>query len=222
MMLLTIPNSSGPPTPRPGLNWGWNRAWGHSLRPSVRLALASAIAPVPGAWLEVTEVGGPVGGAVWLLACLLALGLQPKSYELSEAVGPRMGLARDRRATLAILPAAGLVIGPGLGLACGTALGLLAGLTSGVTAGLVAGVVIFPAATIVANDVLSGRPDEAAANLPVAVMIASPMIGFLIALDTSLIFALGNGLATGTIVGCIYGATLGFGATLRSPLGHDG
>ena len=45
-------------------------------------------------------------------------------------------------------------------------------------------------------------------------MIASPMIGLLIALDTSLIFALGNGLATGTLVGCIYGATLGFGATL--------
>lgn len=45
-------------------------------------------------------------------------------------------------------------------------------------------------------------------------MIASPMIGFLAAIDASVIFALGNGLATGTIIGCIYGATLGSGATL--------
>jgi hypothetical protein len=113
-----------------------------------------------------------------------------------------------------MLPAAGLSIGPGLGLTCGTVLGLLAGLTSGVTAGLIAGLVVFPAATIVAYGVLSGRPDDAAANLPVAVMIASPVTGLLIALDTSLVFALGDGLATGTLVGCIYGVALGFGATL--------
>jgi hypothetical protein len=214
MMLLTIPNSSDGPTPRPGLSWGWDQAWGHSLRTSVRIVLACAIALVPGAWLEITEVGGTLGGAAWLLACLLALGLQPKNRGLTEPVSPRLALTRDRRATLKVLPAAGLVIGPGLGLTCGTVLGLLAGLTSGVTAGLVAGLVVFPAATIVANDVLSGRPDEAAANLPVAVMIASPMIGLLMAVDTSLLFAIGNGLATGTIVGCIYGVTLGFGATL--------
>ena len=214
MMPLTVPNSSDAPTPRPGLSWGWNRAWGHSLRTSVRVVLACTVALVPGAWLEITEVGGSLGGAAWLLACLLALGLQPKSYGLTESVGPRLALTRDRRATLTILPAAGLVLGPGLGLACGTVLGLLAGLTSGVTAGLIAGLVVFPAATIVANDVLSGRPDDAAANLGAAVMIASPMIGLLMAVDTSLIFAIGNGLATGTIVGCIYGVTLGFGATL--------
>jgi hypothetical protein len=214
MMLLTIPNSSDGPTPRPGLSWGWDQAWGHSLRTSVRIVLACAIALVPGAWLEITEVGGTLGGAAWLLACLLALGLQPKSRRLTKPIGPRLTLTRDRRATLAILPAAGLVIGPGLGLTCGTVLGLLAGLTSGVSAGLVAGLVVFPAATIVANDVLSSRPDEAAANLPVAVMITSPMIGLLMAVDTSVLFAIGNGLATGTIVGCIYGVTLGFGATL--------
>jgi NACHT domain len=214
MMLLTIPNSSYAPAPRPGLSWGWNRAWGHSLWIPIRVALASALAFAAAAWLEVTQVGGTLGGAAWLLACVLALGLQPKNSGPTEAVGPRLSLVRDRRATLVILPAAGLVIGPGLGLACGTALGLLAGLTSGVTAGLSAGLVVFPAATIVAYIVLSGRPDEAVANRPVAAMVGSPMIGLLAAVDTSVIFALGNGQATGTIVGCIYGGTLGFGAIL--------
>jgi GTPase SAR1 family protein len=210
LMQFTVPTEGV--APRPGVSWGWERAWGHSLWTPIRVTLMCGLALVPAVWLDVTV--SPLGAAAWVLACLLALGLQPTS-ELTEAATPRLSLARERHATLAIVSATGLVIGPGLGLACGTALGLLVGLTSGITAGLVAGLVVFPVASLFLFGVLLRHVDPQI-DLPLEVMALAMSLGssLLLAADIAVIFALGHPVATGVLVGCVYGVTLGFGATV--------
>jgi hypothetical protein len=213
LLLMQFTHPTRGVAPRLGGSWGWEHAWGHSLWTPIRVTLACAVALVPATWLEVTV--GPLGAAAWLLACLLALGLQPKTSGLTEAASPRLSLARERRATIASVSATALVIGPGLGLACGTALGLLAGLTSGIAAGLVAGLAIFPIASLVLFGVLLRHVDPQI-DLPLEVAAVAGGLGasLLLAADTALIFALGHPAPTGVLVGYGYGTTLGFGGTV--------
>jgi hypothetical protein len=86
---------------------------------------------------------GLMGGLVLGLATVLSFGLEGVPPDLTEAVNPRLVLARDRQMTfvftLGLWLAAGLVGGLAAGLVTGPAFRFGAGLLGGVAAGFVAG-----------------------------------------------------------------------------------